>query len=327
MRVFAASLAALALASAMTACLIAYSDYDNRFQATESTGNDAGDASAGATIVTEDASVLSLAVTDAQIFYGVGGVIKAANLDGTNASVWWPGTGTGTVDAIVTDGSAWIAWTSGNRLWKSSTSSSSAAATVPDVTIGSYPKLAADATHFAWILEGQGPVGGVQTWSDGTTTLLTASQSAATHDVAVDQLGVTILGSAPLGVARFAFDGGESCTVGAGIASNTTALHAIATGSAGTPFYAISSASPNPLYDRASPCDPQSTATSGPSASGVASDGVGFYWLTQDLEVCGPALDASSCAQLVGGAPLAMAVDASHVYVALGSAIVRAPKP
>ena len=73
------------------ACLIAYSNYDNRFQSDASTNGPTA-------FVTDDGgAIAALAVTSTDLFYAVNNAIKRVPLDGGVASTWW------TEDAGVTD--------------------------------------------------------------------------------------------------------------------------------------------------------------------------------------------------------------------------------
>jgi hypothetical protein len=313
--------AAFATCGAMS-CLIAYSSYDSRFQ------NDGGESA----FVTDDGGIVALAVTQTDLFYATGDVIKRVSLDGGATTTWW------TEDAAVTDlasdQSTTLAWTAKDVIRKAALDTPQSS-TVVAASVGMFDKLASNTVGVAWFQGGQTNcpcvIGGVEPWDSGAAIFLTyddASDSGkvvAPSDVAIDEQGV-VLFIPNIGNRRYAFDGGLSCAIGSGLQGGK-ALHGMALGASGSPFYAIASgAAPQPLTQYASACV-QENASGTTLALGVMSDGQNFFWLSGEGTICGPSLDAGMCIALPNGAVTAMTYDAQSIYVAIGSSIYRFAKP
>ncbi len=190
MRFLAVGVVAVALATGAMACLIAYSNYDNRFQSDASTNGPTA-------FVTDDGgAIAALAVTSSDLFYAVNDAIKRVPLDGGVATTWW--TEDAGVTDLASDRASTIAW-SAKQVVRKATVNAPASSIVVTPNVGAFNKLAANASGLAWFQGNQTTcpctLGGVELWDSSTPSPLTYDVDAskvAPADVAIDDQGVTL---------------------------------------------------------------------------------------------------------------------------------------
>ncbi|HEY1955493.1 MAG TPA: hypothetical protein VGH28_07770 [Polyangiaceae bacterium] len=325
-RLLAACGVAASLAAAALACTIAYSSYDDRFQPVEDGGL--------AAFVIDDAAIQAVAVTASDLFYATSRGIERAPLDGAAPSTWLTASG---VEKLATDGTGTIAWATStdNEIHQAYVASPGSAAVVSTTRLGQFSKLASDAAHFAWasVPPANCPceLGEVRGWQGVSAQAVDYDGGVKTfaQDVAVDGQGVTFFAPS-LGFRRFAFDGTFVCGRPAGVGDQGApgALHAIASGPDGTPFFAIAptSGAAGPLLRYETACDDAGTEID-PNASAVMADETNLFWITSGgaLETAGLDGGAGRIVPL-SGAAAAMTSDAAFVYVAVGDRIFRIAK-